>query len=368
LRAGDERSDPKKLSTNEGRCFQGAILQGSGFTLTPAERDALTKKNEKNVERIFPYLGGEEVNTSPSQAFDRYVINFGDLDLDEAAKWPDLMAIVRERVKPERDRLRDDQASARISKARWWQFYAPRTERFQAIRAFRRCLVSARVTSHWCPSFQPTNRVFSDQLLVFLVDDDAHFAVMQSRVHEPWARLLSSSLEDRLRYAPSDCFETFPFPQDDRLSVQSAVTIIGGRLYAARETQMLAAQRGLTSTYNDLKDPLCTGPRIVALRKMHEELDRAVLDAYGWTDVKVPPYCPASDVEMKAVTAFEDEVIDRLFALNAERAKEEELLGLGGKRAGPAKTVNVDAGNGTAPKKKVGRNKKAESDGQGGLF
>ena len=60
-------------------------------------------------------------------------------------------------------------------------------------------------------------------------------------------------------------------------------------------------------------------------------MDRAVLDAYGWTDVAVPPYCPLSDADKQALQAFEDEVIDRLYALNAERAREEERLGLDGK-------------------------------------
>lgn len=129
---------------------------------------------------------------------------------------------------------------------------------------------------------------------------------------------------------------------------------------------MVDAQQGLTTTYNQLKDSRCTDPRIIELRRLHEEMDRAVLDAYGWTDVQVPPYCPMNDADKKAVEVFQDDAIDRLFALNAERAKEEELLGLAGKTAGK-RQHDVDAG-GVAPTKKPGRKKKAEPDGQGGLF
>ena len=45
---------------------------------------------------------------------------------------------------------------------------------------------------------------------------------------------------------------------------------------------------------------------------------------FAWADVAVPPYCPKTEGERAALRAFEDEVIDRLFALNAERAGGEE--------------------------------------------
>ncbi len=88
---------------------------------------------------------------------------------------------------------------------------------------------------------------------------------------------------------------------------------------------MLDTQQGLTTTYNLLKDPDCHDPRIEELRRLHEEMDRAVLAAYGWDDIPVPPYgTPATDAERRALEAFEDEVIDRLFVLNAQRAEEEK--------------------------------------------
>ena len=86
---------------------------------------------------------------------------------------------------------------------------------------------------------------------------------------------------------------------------------------------MVETDQGLTKTYNSLKDPTNDSAQIQALRSLHEEMDRAVLDSYGWTDIEVPPYCPKNDAERAAVKAFEDEVIDRLFVLNAERAAQE---------------------------------------------
>jgi hypothetical protein len=85
-------------------------------------------------------------------------------------------------------------------------------------------------------------------------------------------------------------------------------------------------------------------------------MDREVLAAYGWPDLQVPPFCPKDASEQKALQTFGDAVIDRLFVLNAERAKEEERLGAGKvKKEAKVKVV-----------KKEAKGKKAS--GQGGLF
>src|SRR5690606_24838846 len=122
-------------------------------------------------------------------------------------------------------------------------------------------------------------------LYVFPLERWSAFAVLQSRLHEAWARLLSSSLEDRLRYAASDCFENFPFPEPDPRAVIPALEAIGEKLYQARAKYMVETDQGLTKTYNALKDSSETDPRILDLRNLHEEMDRAVLAAYGWQDI-----------------------------------------------------------------------------------
>ena len=106
---------------------------------------------------------------------------------------------------------------------------------------------------------------------------------------------------------------------------------------------MVDTNQGLTKTYNALKDPASTDPRILDLRRLHENMDRAVLAAYGWSDVAVPPYCPLTGDDRAALQAFEDEVIDRLFVLNAERAAEVKRLGLGSKKRGRTASDDGDA-------------------------
>lgn len=345
LRAGEERPDAENLQANNELSFQGAIIRGPGFILTPEGREAIIASSNRNSERIFPYIGGEEINSSPTQSFDRYVINFGAMPLDEAERWPDLIGIVRERVKPERD-SRDHNPIALREKKFWWLYRSDVPETRAAIAQLDRCLVNSQVSKHLVFAFQPTDRIFANTLNVYPFDKSGVLAVLQSHVHEVWARLLSSefgssSIGAVLRYAPSDCFRTFPFPQPNPRTLIPALEEIGERLYTIRASYMLSENVGLTTTYNRIKDPANQEPRIHELRRLHEEMDRSVLDAYGWTDIEVPPYCPLGDDDKKQLARFEDAVIDRLFVLNAQRAEEEKRAGLaaGAKQKGAGKTA-----------------------------
>ena len=306
------------LKANEGLSFQGSIVLGMGFTLTPEQRADLIKKDPRNGKLIYPYIGGEEVNTSPTQAFDRYVINFGDMSLEEAEKWPDLIRIVRELVKPECDKLKDNVDGNRRRKY-WWQFGRNTPALNESLKDKRRVLVTARVTKHLVFSFLTSGIVFNEKLYVFPTEAWNFFAVLQSRAHEPWARFLSSTLGNTLNYSATDCFETFPFP---RTNLMQPLEIIGQHLYETRAKYMVDTQQGLTKTYNHLINPTYTDPRIIELRHLHEEMDREVLSAYGWSDIKVPPFQePTTDADRKALENFKDEIIDHLFALNAEYAR-----------------------------------------------
>lgn len=361
LRPKPERPDPTTLDANGSAAYVGTYVLGMGFTLTPEERDALVKKNPKNAARIFPYLGGEEVNTSPTQEFDRYVISFGQMELEEAEKWPDLIRIVREKVKPERDKNNRENY-----RKFWWQFGEYRPGLFAALEPLERCLVTARTSKHTTFSFQPANRIFSENLVVFATASMTAFASLAGRVHTIWVRHTSSTLEDRQGYRPSDCFETFPFPKPDPRTVISELESVGQELYDARARHMVETNQGLTKTYNAIKDPNCTEPRILEFRRLHEAMDRAVLDAYGWSDVAVPPYCPLNDDDRAQIAAFEDEVIDRLYVLNAQRASEEKRAGGGGKGAGKRRGSGDDDDGAPSANSGGGENAKTKGRSRGG--
>ena len=180
--------------------------------------------------------------------------------------------------------------------------------------------------------------VYAETTIVFPFDTHAAFCALQSRAHEIWARFFGSSLEDRLRYTPSDCFETLPFPEqwESRPDLEAA----GKEYLDFRAALMVENDEGLTRTYNRFHDPHEHDPDIARLRALHGMMDRAVLDAYGWTDV--PTNCeflldyPIDEEEWGArkkpyryrwPDPVRDEVLARLLELNAERAEEERLSG-----------------------------------------
>ena len=312
-----ERDEPAVLASNKDLCFIGCFLRGAGFVLTAEEAARVRRRHDEHVLR--PFLGGDEVNRSPTQDHARWVIDFGDRSLEEAAHHAQLLALVEERVRPVRMALKDRGVDAG-HRRRWWQFANTRPELRRALAPLAECLVIPRVSKHLCVAYQPTDRVFSDQLCVVASASPALFAILQSRVHELWARLCSSTLGVGLRYAPSDCLETFPFPTPGEPSApRPALAAVGERLRAARARYLLAEGIGLTTAYNGLKDRQRDEPPLAELRALHEAVDACVLAAYGWDDLArtVPPFALQTG---EVRDHFATEVLDRLFALGQERA------------------------------------------------
>jgi hypothetical protein len=342
---------PSALRANSGRSGSGSKIYGQGFLFaddtncTPiAEMRTVIESNPRNQERISPYVGGEEVNDSPTHAYHRYVINFSEMTEEQARRWPDLLRIVEEKVKPERET-----ASVEVRRQPWWQHFRSRPELYAAIRCYPRVLVSSQVSPHLAFAFLPSTWVYSHKLVVFPLPTSSAFCVLQSRVHEVWARMFSSTMKDDLNYSSSDCFDTFPFPEGFEIHPQ--LEAAGKEYYEFRAALMVRINEGLTKTYNRFHDPNERSPDILKLRELHAAMDRAVLDAYGWTDLK--PTCEflldyeedEDDEESggrqrkkpwryRWPDDFRDEVLARLLELNKQRAEQEALQGPGdrGKR------------------------------------
>jgi hypothetical protein len=265
------------------------------------------------------------------------VINFGEMSEAEACEYADLMKIVREKVKPNRDSLKRD-----VYRLRWWQFAEKQTALCKAIAPLKRVLVVARHQPHWATAFMPTNTVFSEALVILVDERNSFLCLLQSRIHEIWTRFFGSSLGDTLRYSPSDCFETFPFPEN--WETNPTLEIAGKTYYEYRAALMVRNNQGLTDTYNRFHDPDERHPDILQLRLLHAQIDRAVLDAYGWTDISTEctfllDYEDEEDDENTSKRQkkkpwryrwpeeIHDEVLARLLELNQQRAEAEILSG-----------------------------------------
>lgn len=350
-------NDPYQLLANTGKSFQGSIVLGMGFTFddtnpdaTPiAEMHRLIETNPKNQECIFPYIGGEEVNSSPTHTYHRYVIDF--FDREEKECWDNyaaLMAIVKEKVKPERDVQKRD-----ALRVKWWQYAEKRPGLKQAIAPLDRVLVSCLHSQYLTFAFLSNKNIFSHALCVFSDQKYSFFTIIQSRIHEIWVKFLGSSLEERLRYTPSDCFETFPFPEnwEDDANLEA----VGQEYYEFRAGLMVKNNQGLTETYNRFHNPDERDGDIIKLRQLHQKLDETVLKAYGWDDLTLK-----CDFYLEYEEDSEDDddsrkrqrkkpwryrwdedlhnlILARLLALNEDRHKA-EVLG-GGSKTKAAKTT-----------------------------
>ncbi len=339
--------DPARLRANEDRSFNRSYVNGMGFTFDDNDKDGMANSivemqrviaaNPRNADRIFPFISGEDINESPTQKPRRYIIDFFDRDLRECEeKWPELIQIVRHKVKPIRETQKRD-----AIRERWWQYADKRPGLYEAIKNLNKVLVTPVVTKHLTFLFLPTGMVYSHKVQVFATDSYAFFCVLQSACHDLWARFLSSTLGETLNYSGSDCFETFPFPAE--FKTNDDMQRVGKTCYEQRASLMVDLNVGPTILYNRFNDPEEASEGIVFLRRLHNDLDRAVLDGYGWTDIQakcefVPDY-EAEEVEddgprrrrkpwrYRWPDEIRDEVLARLLELNRVRAEEEQLSG-----------------------------------------
>lgn len=322
----DPEEQPKRLRQNEGKAFQGSIVLGMGFVLEPEEAQVLIAKDPRNRECLFPYLNGEDLNSDPEQRPSRWVICFFDWPLEKAQEYPDLLRIVEDRVKPERQKLRDDVPVQRKRKELWWIYGSPAAELYQTIATLRRVIVRTRHSEFHMMAFASNGYIYSDALNVFAFDDDYHFSLLQSTVHEAWVWRHASSLESRNRYTPTDCFDTFPFPQDPHPEVQAWVASIGAEYHEHRRQIMRQRDIGFTKTYRLFHDPECQDGDVVRLREFHAEMDRAVLACYGWEDIDLGHgFYPneRGQTRYTIVPSARREILHRLLDLNLRTASSE---------------------------------------------
>ena len=336
---GDE--NPSSLAQNASRAREGVKWRGDGFVLSAdiAQHVLANERNATNVIREL--LIGDQLTNSPSVRPDRYIIDFDEHDIEECRAWPIALSWVEKEVRPIRLALPDTSANRRL-REKWWVFERTRSDFLRRVRSKNQCLALGVTGSQHGVVLVPTEWAFSNTVVVFDLSTYSSFAVLQCRLHETWSLFFGSSLEDRPRYTASTCFETFPFPE--HFETNERLETVGKAYYDFRAQLMVANNEGLTKTYNRFHDPNERLPEIGRLRELHDVMDRAVLDAYGWTDL-IPTCEFLLDYEedededdgssrrrkpwhYRWPDDFRDEVLARLLDLNAQRAEQERLAGL----------------------------------------
>ncbi len=310
LSIGADLSSTVALTANDGVCGLGVALHGSGFILEPAEAEQLRQSGSLVIK---PYLGGSDL---VRERRERYLIDFSFMSEDEARKAnPHAFQHVATHVRPERVVNRRD-----AIRKFWWRYGWERPEIRRAMVGLGRFIGTTETSKHRVFQFI-SGAILPDHMIIVIASQDAlHLGVLSCRIHVVYSVAAGGRLGvgNDPRYNKTRCFDPFPFPlcnEADKERIRGLAEEIDAHRKRAQ------AQHGLTLTglYNVL-EKLRSGEALTEkesdihdkglvsiLKQLHDDLDVAVFAAYGW---------PASLTDA--------EILERLVALNAQRAEDEK--------------------------------------------
>jgi hypothetical protein len=313
LKAGADIGKTIILKSNYNLCGRGVQLIGMGFCITEEESRNL------ETEVIYNYLNGRDLLQKPRNSF---VIDlFGLKENEVLERYPKAYQWIIERVKPERD-----QNNRKSYRDNWWIFGEPRANLRPALKQIKRYIATAETAKHRPFIFLDNNVVSDNRIIVIAIDDSYYLGILSSQIHVNWSIIAGGTLEDRPVYSKTTCFDPFPFP-DPTPEQKQKIRELGDRLDSHRK-QVQAAHPEITITgmYN-LLEKLRAGQEfteadraynnkalVSTLKQIHDQLDQAVFAAYGWQDLWAA---------QQTGTDINETILERLVALNAERAAEE---------------------------------------------
>lgn len=323
----------KSLLEKKGICCIGSYLQGTGFYIERLEAQKILHNKPDHSEVIKVLIRGDDIINIWNSTFPYYGINFGDRSESQAKYYEDAYKIVEQRVKPERQSGKDK----KLAKY-WWKYKRTTLALYNESKKLSRVLVHGFTSKYVAFRFVPSDSIFVAPLVVILSEDYKVFSLLQSFMHRCWVENVSS-MGNTLRYTPSDCFETFPFPNKS-----GDLNNIGEVYYLHRNSIMESNREGLTATYNRFHDPKEDCFEIQNLRKYQTEMDKAVVVAYGWDDLNLGHGFYETKLGLRFTIAEEArrDILQRLLKLNHERYAEEVAKGLHDKSSKNKRGKNID--------------------------
>jgi hypothetical protein len=313
LRIGIDTTALAKLTSNDDVSSLGVALHGKGFLLTSEQAAALGYRKNSNKEPLIKeYRDGKDLTDRPHHNF---VIDAYPHDEQYLRQvHPSIYQWLLDRVLPERIHNRDKQRQDK-----WWWFGRTHADMRSLLDSLVRYVGTTETSKHRFFQFIEGGILPDHMVIAFGLDDAFYLGVLSSRIHVLWTLETGGTLEDRPRYNKTRCFETFAFPiasetQSEKIrtlaeeldSLRKRVLVEHDfltmtRLYNVREK--LKSGEPLDDSEKGIHDAGCVG----VIHELHNKLDAAVADAYGW---------PAD--------LSDEEILARLVALNRERAEEEK--------------------------------------------
>ncbi len=324
------------LQENKGVSFRGTQKGGAFDIGEQVAFKLLTATNSSGLDNrdvVRRWVNGSALLSKSSRQ--KWIIDFGLRDLEEAKLYEAPFAYVLENVYPKKSQNR------RATRARnWWLHSETAPGMRTALDGLDRYIATPRVAKFRIFVWVQPGTLADDGTYVFARDDNYFFGMLHSCSHELWSLRQGTwiGVGNDPRYTTTTTFETFPLPfvpgQEDTDSPHyQAISAAAKQLHEEREawlnppdlvalgaSEKLLKDRTLTNLYNAVVAyregklaPSRANPAIdfaPRLAELHDVLDRAVLAAYGWDDLAVVIRTPEGD----------EELLRRLLALNLERA------------------------------------------------
>jgi hypothetical protein len=328
LTVGPDPSVSQALLANEGISSRGVSLHGDGFIVTHNEARALGLGSRERLElHIRPYRNGRDLL---GHSRDKWVIDLLGLSESEVRqRYPEIYQHLLLRVwdyeKYNKKEKRWERSGRKHNNREtyvqnWWLFGEPRRELRPALAGLLRYIATVETAKHRVFQFLDAS-ILPDNMLVAIGSDNAfHLGVLSSRLHVHWSVRAGGWLGvgNDPRYSKSKVFDPYPFPSptDEQ---RDQIAALAEELDATRRAALAEVPRlTMTELYN-LRERIAAGEtlagadlerasaaRAFIVHRLHEQIDAAVADAYGWPHDLAPA-----------------EIVARLVALNAERAAEE---------------------------------------------
>jgi type II restriction/modification system DNA methylase subunit YeeA len=294
LKTTTDVSQAVRLKANLNKCFPGVIPNGKGFIVSETQMTNWVKADAKNQEVLKLFSMGANLAKNPHGKPERWIIDFNDMSIEEASDYQLPFEQVQRSIPSERKNNRNEQL-----KINWWKYEGKRIEMRKAIKPLS-CYFAVPRVSKWAIFIPaPLNWLPGDLNTVLASEDFYILGILTSNVHRLWVKAQSSTLEDRTRYTHNTCFETFPFPQTPDAKLVNQIRAKAEELHQYRTQQMETKQWGITTLYNKFfNEPTSQ------LYKLHEQLDKFVMQAYGFNS--------------------SNDILEKLLELNLELAEKEK--------------------------------------------
>jgi hypothetical protein len=333
LQLGADLSSAVILKANALLAAEGVKPHGMGFVLTDEEKIRLLSSNPDSAIFIKPYKNGRDIAQTDRNAF---IIDLhGMTSEDVLHKAPALYQYVYNTVRPER--LTNNEPYRREN---WWLFGRKNTDLRAGTAELQRYIVTVKTAKHRVFLFLNGIALPDSKLIAISSDDTFHLGVLSSIIHCIWTLRIGSHLGvgNDPTYVVGSSFNKFPFPALEESPLKQPIRELGERLDAHRKRQQAQhPDLTLTGIYNVLEklragETLTPKDRnthdqglISVLKQIHDDLDAAVLEAYGWPGIATAT--PPADLLAQGgptAEALEQQILTRLLALNHERAAEEK--------------------------------------------